>query len=202
MNDSDLTDCTHMADELIKLADTAQRFPEQCKELKVKGEKMRELLMLATRKCGELYERPAQRIIDDTKKVLEKALQLVEKNYVNRLMKRIMFSTSSAEDFRKINSQLDNAITNVHWLILISTTIDDIGVGMPPIASDEPMLFLVWEHIATLLMKSSKDKRSATVAGLLSLARDDNKRHVFQIIHCSFHTAYEIICFGFHTIVS
>ncbi|EHA8588661.1 hypothetical protein COCNU_scaffold006198G000050 [Cocos nucifera] len=163
-----------LADQVTKWADEAQSFKQECMEVKAKTERLAALLRQAAR--AELYERPARRIVDDTEQVLDKALALVSKCRAHGLMKR-MFTIIPAGAFRKMCIQLDNSIGDVSWLIRVSTASaddDDGHLGLPPIAQNEPILFLIWEQIATMFT-GSLDARADAAASLVSLARDNDR---------------------------
>ncbi|XP_059440255.1 uncharacterized protein LOC132172715 [Corylus avellana] len=165
-----------LADQVIKAADEASSFKQECTELKAKTEKLAGLLRQAARASSELYERPARRIIDDTEQVIEKALALVLKCRVNGIVKRV-FTIIPAAAFRKMSSQLENSIGDVSWLLRVSAPADDRGdeyLGLPPIAANEPILCLIWEQIAILYTGSLED-RSDAAASLVSLARDNDR---------------------------
>ncbi|EEF28581.1 uncharacterized protein LOC8287926 [Ricinus communis] len=165
-----------LADQVIKSADEASSFKQECAELKSKTEKLATLLRQAARASPDLYERPTRRIIEDTEQVLDKALTLVQKCRANGLMKRV-FTIIPAAAFRKMSSQLENSIGDVSWLLRVSASADerdDEYLGLPPIAANEPILCLIWEQIA-ILSTGSLDDRSDAAASLVSLARDNDR---------------------------
>ncbi|CAK7334265.1 unnamed protein product [Dovyalis caffra] len=165
-----------LADQVIKVADEASSFKQECGELKSKTEKLAALLRQAARASSDLYERPTRRIIDDTEQVLDKALTLVIKCRANGLMKRV-FTIIPAAAFRKMASQLENSIGDMSWLLRVSAPADDRDneyLGLPPIAANEPILCLIWEQIA-ILYTGSVDDRSDAAASLVSLARDNDR---------------------------
>ncbi|KAK8703034.1 hypothetical protein V6N13_021364 [Hibiscus sabdariffa] len=165
-----------LADQITKAADEASSFKQECAELKSKTEKLAGLLRQAARASSDLYVRPTRRIIDDTEQVLEKALSLVLKCRANGIMKRV-FTIIPAAAFRKMSSQLENSIGDVSWLLRVSASADDRDdeyLGLPPIASNEPILHLIWEQIA-ILYSGSPDNRSEAAASLVSLARDNDR---------------------------
>ncbi|KAF2312397.1 hypothetical protein GH714_034549 [Hevea brasiliensis] len=171
-----LTKPIQLADQIIKAADEASAFKQDCAELKSKTEKLAALLRQAARASSDLYERPTRRIIDDTEQVLEKALALVQKCRANGLMKRVFIIIPTAA-FRKMSSQLENSIGDVSWLLRVSASADDRDdeyLGLPPIAANEPILCLIWEQIA-ILYTGSLDDRSDAAASLVSLARDNDR---------------------------
>ncbi|KAM5550022.1 hypothetical protein ABKV19_001126 [Rosa sericea] len=165
-----------LADQVTKAADEAQSFRQDCMELKSKTEKLAGLLRQAARASNDLYERPTRRIIDETEQVLEKALALVIKCRANGIMKRV-FTIIPATAFRKTSQQLENSIGDVSWLLRVSAPSDDRDdeyLGLPPIASNEPILCLIWEQIA-ILYTGSLEERSDATASLVSLARDNDR---------------------------
>lgn len=165
-----------LADQVIKAADEASIFKQECMELKSKTEKLVGLLRQAARASNDLYERPTRRIIEDTEQVLEKAIVLVFKCRGNGLVKRV-FTIIPAAQFRKMASQLENSSGDVSWLLRVSASAgdrDDEYLGLPPIAANEPILCLIWEQIA-LLYTGSLDDRADAAASLVSLARDNDR---------------------------
>ncbi|KAL3818650.1 hypothetical protein ACJIZ3_004555 [Penstemon smallii] len=170
-----LTKPIQYADQVIKLSDGVSSFRSDCLEVKSKTEKLAGLLRQAARASGDLYERPTRRIMDDTEQVLDKALILVLKCRANGL--RRIFTIIPAGAFKKISQQLENSIGDVSWLLRVSTPADDRDdeyLGLPPIASNEPILCLIWEQIAILCSGSMED-RSDAAASLVSLARDNDR---------------------------
>ncbi|VVB10094.1 unnamed protein product [Arabis nemorensis] len=180
-----LTRPIQLADQVVKAGDEATINKQECAEIKSKTEKLAALLRQAARASSDLYERPTRRIIDDTENVLEKALTMVQRcrddGYIMRL-----FNIIPAAAFRKMISQLENSVGDVSWLLRVSTPAgndDDEGfgyLGLPPIAANEPILCLIWEHIA-VLMTGTPDDKSDAAASLASLARD-NDRYVKLIV--------------------
>ncbi|GAA0159652.1 hypothetical protein LIER_16376 [Lithospermum erythrorhizon] len=166
-----------LADQVIKAADEASIFKQECTELKSKTEKLVGLLRQAARASNDLYERPTRRIIEDTEQVLEKGFGLVNKCRGNGLVKRV-FTIIPTTQFRKMASQLENSSGDVSWLLRVSVSTgdnnDDQYLGLPPIAANEPILCLIWEQIA-LLFTGSLDDRSDAAASLVSLARDNDR---------------------------
>ncbi|XP_061376468.1 uncharacterized protein LOC133318478 [Gastrolobium bilobum] len=166
-----------LADQVTKASEEASSsFKQECLELKSKTEKLAGLLRQAARASSDLYERPTRRIIADTEQVLDKALSLVLKCRANGLMKRV-FSIIPTAAFRKMSSQLENSIGDVSWLLRVSAPAedrDDEYLGLPPIAANEPILYLIWEQIA-ILHTGSLDDRSDAAASLVSLARDNDR---------------------------
>ncbi|XP_075492668.1 uncharacterized protein LOC142530746 [Primulina tabacum] len=165
-----------LADQVIKVAENAGSFKQECSELKSKTEKLAGLLRQVARASNELYDRPARRIIEDTQQALDKTLSLVLKCNGNGLIKRV-FTIIPTAAFRKISAQLENSIGDVSWFLRVSAPADDRldeYLGLPPIAANEPILYLIWEQIA-MLYTGSIDDRADAAASLVSLARDNDR---------------------------
>ncbi|KAL1344118.1 hypothetical protein HN51_017997 [Arachis hypogaea] len=166
-----------MADQISKLAEDVPNFKDDCQTLKGKTEKLSALLRQAARNSNDLYERPTRRIIEDTEQVLDKALTLVIKCRANTFIKRL-FTIIPATAFRKTFLQLENSIGDVQWLLRVSASAeerDDEYLGLPPIASNEPILCLIWEQVAILLSGCPVEERADAAASLVSLARDNDR---------------------------
>ncbi|XP_057543789.1 uncharacterized protein LOC130823174 isoform X2 [Amaranthus tricolor] len=173
-----LTRPIQLADQIIKAADEASSFKQECLELKAKTSKLSDLLRQAARSSSDLYERPTRRIIDGTEHVLQKALSVAQKCRANGLLTKA-FTIIEAATFWKMFAQLENSIGDVSWLLRVSGgTGDDDGIGgylgLPPIAANEPILYLIWEQISFLIFRSV-DKRAEAAASLVSLVRDSDR---------------------------
>lgn len=157
-----------LADQVSKLAGEVRESRNECIDLKMKAEKLSSLLRQAAR--ADLYERPTRRIMDGTSLVLEKALALVSKyrsqqsNFVRRVLTIV-----PAAAFKKMSSLLENSISDVSWLLRVSTD-DDGWNGLAPIATNEPYLCLIWEQIAKL-QKGGDEAKVDAAATLLSYAQ-------------------------------
>lgn len=165
-----------LAEQVIKWSDEAYTFRQECMELKAKVERLAGLLRQAAR--ADLYERPARRIFDDTEKALDKALALVDKCRAHGLVRRV-FTIIPAGSFKKMTNQLDNSIGDLSWLLRVSSSANDdddfdAHIGLPPIAQNEPILFLIWEQIA-VLYTGNLEARADAAASLVSLARDNDR---------------------------
>ncbi|CAD6218382.1 unnamed protein product [Miscanthus lutarioriparius] len=165
-----------LAEQVIKWSDEAYTFRQECMELKAKVERLAGLLRQAAR--ADLYERPARRIFDDTEKALDKALALVDKCRAHGLVRRV-FTIIPAGSFKKMTNQLDNSVGDLSWLLRVSSSAKDdddfdAHIGLPPIAQNEPILFLIWEQIA-VLYTGNLEARADAAASLVSLARDNDR---------------------------
>lgn len=170
-----------IADEVCTRAGEADSFKQECMDLKKQIQKLSGLLRQAVRASSGagLYERPTRRIIQEINKVLEKALVLVTKCRRKRL-----FAITSTAAFKKIGLLLDSSIGDVTWLLNVSANDEDDDrsqIGLPPIATNDPMLGLIWEQIARLHTGSPSDKADAA-ASLLSLAKDNPDRNAKLIV--------------------
>ncbi|KAL5063678.1 hypothetical protein RYX36_025415 [Vicia faba] len=170
-----LTKQIQLADQVSKAAEEgSSSFKQECLELKSKTEKLASLLRQAATSSSDLPEPPARRIIGDIEQVLKKTLTLVLKCKVNGLMKRI-FSIVPSAAFREMSSHLENSIDDVSWLLRVSAPAEEGSyeyLGLPPNASNDPILYLIWEQIA-ILYNGSVDDRSDAAAALVTLARDN-----------------------------
>ncbi|KAG8383896.1 hypothetical protein BUALT_Bualt04G0061800 [Buddleja alternifolia] len=172
---SSLSKSIHLTDQVIKAADVAAIFKQECSQLKFMTQSLAALLCQAERATNHLYESPTRRIIGVTEQVLHKALALVLKCSGHGLLRRVVTIIPTAAFFRKMSSQLENSIGDVSWLLRVSTpAVDRDHLGLPPIASNLPILCLIWEHIA-ILYTGSLDERSDAAASLVSLARDNDR---------------------------
>ncbi|BAF25698.2 Os09g0536200 [Oryza sativa Japonica Group] len=165
-----------LAEQVIKWSDEAYTFRQECMELKAKVERLAGQLRQAAR--ADLYERPARRIFDDTEKALDKAMALVDKCRAHGVVRRV-FTIIPAGSFKKMANQLDNSIGDLSWLLRVSSSASDdddfdAHIGLPPIAQNEPILFLIWEQIA-VLYTGNLDARADAAASLVSLARDNDR---------------------------
>ena len=164
------------ADEISKLAKEAHSFKQECMEVKKQTDKLADLLHQAVRVSGVLYERPTVRITEEINHVLEKVLLLVTKCGRGAMLRRVFTITSTA-DFRKITLLLESSIGNMRWLLNVSASGEggQDHLGLPPIASSDPMLGLIWEQIARLHRGKSPEDKADAAASLVSFARDNER---------------------------
>ncbi|XP_020163688.1 uncharacterized protein [Aegilops tauschii subsp. strangulata] len=165
-----------VAEQVIKWAEEAQTCRQECLELKNKVERLASLLRQAAR--ADLYERPARRILDDTGKVLDKAAALLDRCRAHGIVHRV-FTIIPAGSFKRTSNQLDNSLGDLSWILRVSNYAnagDDLDdhIGLPPIAQNEPILFLIWEQIA-VLYTGTFDARADAAASVVSLARDNDR---------------------------
>ncbi|WVZ91772.1 hypothetical protein U9M48_037898 [Paspalum notatum var. saurae] len=173
-----------LAEQVIKLADEAHTCRQECQDLKAKLERVSTLLRQAAR--VDLYERPARRILRDTDRALDKAAALLERCCGRGFVRRF-FTIVPAGSFRRASSLLDNSLGDLTWILRVSNYAanddegddrddddDDDHIGLPPIARNEPILFLIWEQISVLQYGGLEDRADAA-ASVVSLARDNDR---------------------------
>ncbi|KAF8653927.1 hypothetical protein HU200_062064 [Digitaria exilis] len=175
-----------VAEQLIKWADEAQTSRQECQDLKSRIERVSTLLRQAAR--ADLYERPARRILDETDRALDKASSLLDRCCARGGFLRRLLTIVPAAAFRKAYHLLDNSLGDLTWILRVSTYAaaaasdnddeddydDDDHIGLPPIAQNEPILFLIWEQIA-VLQYGGLEARADAAASVVSLARDNDR---------------------------
>ena len=174
-----------IAELVRKGVDEADSFKQECADLNKKVERLVQLLRQAARfsstNSAGLYERPTRRIMLGVLKSLERALGLVKKCKRSGILKRVMTITTT-QDFRKVNWFLESSVGDVTWLLNISASGDDRSeyAGLPPIASTDPVLALVWEQVSIVHVGTPEEKADA--ASYLGTLAKDNERNVKIII--------------------
>jgi len=174
-----------VAELVRKGAEEADSFRQECSDLNNKVEKLIQLLRKAARfstaNAVGLYERPTRRIMLEVLKALEKALGLVKKCRRSGMLRRVMTITTTT-DFRKVNLWLESSIGDVTWLLNISSSGDDRSefAGLPPIASTDPVLALVWEQVSIVHVGTAEEK--ADGAEYLGNLAKGNERNIKIII--------------------
>ncbi|KAK3124060.1 hypothetical protein QOZ80_8AG0639890 [Eleusine coracana subsp. coracana] len=166
-----------IAEQVLKWADEAQTCRQECQELKSRIERVATMLRQAAR--ADLYERPARRILAETETALDKAGALLARCRGGGGLWSRVFTIIPAGSFKCALSLLDNSIGDLSWVLRVSNYAppDDDGddhIGLPPIAQNEPILFLIWEQIA-VLQTGGLDARADAAASMVSLARDNDR---------------------------
>uniref|UniRef100_A0ACD5TVS6 Uncharacterized protein n=1 Tax=Avena sativa TaxID=4498 RepID=A0ACD5TVS6_AVESA len=164
-----------LADQVAKQSGSGQCFRPECKDLRARAEKLAEVLRQAAR--ADLYERPAERIVNGTMQALAKAAAMATRCFESHSRLRRFLSFNPVSGFPRTLALLDTALEDVAWLIRISSPRPDDGDdddlrGMPNIAQNDPILFLIWDHIARL-HTGSLAVRADSASTLASLARDN-----------------------------
>ncbi|WVZ58083.1 hypothetical protein U9M48_008391 [Paspalum notatum var. saurae] len=166
-----------LADEVAKQCAAARSFRAECAELKSRADKLATLLRQAAR-APDLYDRPAARIMAGATQALSRASALAARCARGHPRLRSLFTLSPAAGFPRAVAALDTALEDVEWLLRISSPgaggegDDDSLLGLPNIAQNEPILFLIWDHVARL-HTGSPAARADSAANLASLARDN-----------------------------
>lgn len=174
-----LTVPIQLTESLRRLASEAAFYRQECADLKLKAEILAKRLHAVARVpndgAGGLYRRPMRRIMQEVEKSLIKALALVRKCRRNGVIIRVI-TIISANEFKKVHVTLDNAIADITWLLNVSASGENRAdlMGLPPIASSEPMMGLFWEQIA-LLQRGTQEQREDAANQLGELARDNDR---------------------------
>ncbi|KQJ96110.1 uncharacterized protein LOC100840440 [Brachypodium distachyon] len=175
-----------LADEVAKQCAAARCFRTECGDLQARADKLAALLRQAAR--ADLYDRPAARIMAGATQALAKASALAARCAHGHPRLRRLFTLSPAAGFPRTAALLDTAIEDVAWLLRISSAqagADGDGDGdgdlrgLPNIAQNEPILFLIWDHVARL-HTGGLAARADSAANLASLARDS--QHFAKLI--------------------
>lgn len=175
------------AEIVRKGVDEADSYKSDCGEINIRVIKLVNLLKQAWQKASKtnapgLYERPTRRIMVEVLKVLERALGLVRKCKRSGMLKRVMTITTAA-DFKKMNHWLDSSIGDVKWVVNISSTGDErseLG-GLPPIASNDPMLAHIWEQISIVHIGTLEEKvEGAEYLGNLAKSNERNVKIIIE----------------------
>ncbi len=157
-------------------------FKQECLELDRKVDTLASLLKQAARfsitNPAGLYESPTRQIAMEVEKTLERALGLVKKCRRSGMLKRVITITN-VSDFRKVNLYLDNSIANVQYLLNISASGEDrpIHMGIPPIASNEPVLSVVWDNVSIVHVGNAEEKAQGA-SYLAELAKDSRNASI------------------------
>ncbi|KAK3157351.1 hypothetical protein QOZ80_2AG0119990 [Eleusine coracana subsp. coracana] len=177
-----------LADEVAKQCAAARSFRLECADLKARADKLAALLRQAAR-APDLYDRPAARIMAGATQALTKASALAARCARGHPRLRSLFTLSPAAGFPRALAALDTALEDVAWLLRISSPHhhdgaggdgdDDVLLGLPNIAQNEPILFFIWDHVARL-HTGSPATRTDSAANLASLARDS--QHFAKLI--------------------
>ena len=175
-----------LADEVAKQCGAARCFRAECTDLKSRADKLAALLRQAAR--ADLYDRPAFRIMAGAAQALAKASVLASRCAHGHPRLRRLFTLSPAAGFPRTFALLDTALEDVAWLLRISSPhggADGDGDGdgdlrgLPNIAQNEPILYLIWDHVARL-HTGGLAARADSAANLASLARDS--QHFAKLI--------------------
>ncbi|KAH9551957.1 hypothetical protein CY35_09G040600, partial [Sphagnum magellanicum] len=171
-----------MSESLRHAVKEVESFKQECLDLDRKVDKIASLLKQVVRfsimtRAG-LYESATQKIAMEVEKTLERALGLVKKCRGSGMLKRVITITNVL-DFQKINLYHDNSIANVEYLLNISAIGEDrpIHKGLPPIASSEPVLSIVWDNLSIVHVGNAEEKAQGA-SYLADLAKDSRNASI------------------------
>ncbi|CAK9237150.1 unnamed protein product [Sphagnum troendelagicum] len=171
-----------MSESVRHAVKEVESFKHECLELDRKVDTLASLLKQAARfsitNPAGLYESPTRQIAMEVEKTLERALGLVKKCRRSGMLKRVITITN-VSDFRKVNLYLDNSIANVQYLLNISASGEDrpIHMGLPPIASNEPVLSIVWDNVSIVHVGNAEEKTQGA-SYLAELAKDSRNASI------------------------
>ena len=165
-----------LSEQVRAAVDEANWFKLECSELGKQVDRVSQMLRTMTRFASTaqfLYDRPIRRVTAEVSKNLERALTLVRKCKRRSVLRRVVTIVSAA-DFRKVQSFLESSVGDMRWLLSIFDTENGGGGGIPPIASNDPIVSWVWSFVATLQMSQLPEKIEAANE-LASFARDNDR---------------------------
>ncbi|KAK4597952.1 hypothetical protein RGQ29_015463 [Quercus rubra] len=165
-----------LSEQVRAAVDEANWFKLECSEVGKQVDRVSQMLRTMTRFASTaqfLYDRPIRRVTAEVSKNLERALTLVRKCKRRSVLRRVV-SIVSAADFRKVQSFLESSVGDMRWLLSIFDTENGGGGGIPPIASNDPIVSWVWSFVATLQMSQLPEKIEAANE-LASFARDNDR---------------------------
>ncbi|CAN4088071.1 unnamed protein product [Withania somnifera] len=168
-----------LADRVIKSAQEAESSKAECAELARHATQLSQFLRSTVRlttssQSQSLYDRPIRRITSEVTKTLERTLTLVRKCRHKPNLLRHVLAITSATDFRKVSTLVENSIADVTWLLSIFDPDAGPTLSLPPIASNDPIMAWVWSYIATIQMGNLQYRMEAAQA-LANLARDNDR---------------------------
>ena len=165
-----------LSEQVRAAVDEANWFKLECSEVGKQVDRVSQMLRTMTRFATTaqfLYDRPIRRVTAEVSKNLERALTLVRKCKRRSVLRRVVTIVSAA-DFRKVQSFLESSVGDMRWLLSIFDTENGGGGGIPPIASNDPIVSWVWSFVATLQMSQLPEKIEAANE-LASFARDNDR---------------------------
>lgn len=175
-----------LSEQIRQAVDQVDSFKSECLEINKRADRLSQMFRSAVRfatSATSLYETPVRRISADVTNNLHRALTLVVKCKRRNVLRRVVTIVTAA-DFRKVFALLDASVGDTKWLIglfdLDGAASSGMILSLPPIASNDPILSLVWSIIATIYLGQMKEKIEA-VNGLTSLAKDNDRNKMIII---------------------
>ncbi|KAI5067114.1 hypothetical protein GOP47_0017642 [Adiantum capillus-veneris] len=160
-------------------------YQQECRELCGHVDTLASCLRTAVRMVRQdnprFCEHPTRRIVDETSSILEHCCFLIRKCRKGGLLRRLVTITTATE-FRKAKSSLDDAIANVNWLLNSVTDEEAVSViGMPPITSTFPNLSFVWTLLSKLQGGSQELREAAAIdLALMASASEQNGQFIIE----------------------
>ncbi|XAR50226.1 hypothetical protein NMG60_11004494 [Bertholletia excelsa] len=176
-----------LADRVIKSAQEAESSKGDCGELAKQADRLSQKLRAAARIIaaaapGAVYERPLRRIAADVSKNLDRALTLTRKCRRRSGFFPHLFAITTSGDFRRAAAHLDSSAADLAWLLSIFDDSEGgANLSLPPIASNDPTLAMLWSSIASVQMGQLRDRvDSADYLASLALINDRNKKMIVE----------------------
>ncbi|KAI4363611.1 hypothetical protein MLD38_019806 [Melastoma candidum] len=183
-----------LSDRVRSSINESRSYKSECSEVGRQVDKLshmlRSLIRLSSSLSASLYERPIRRVVSEVSSNLHRSLSLTRKckrqNFVRRLC-----SIISVADFRKLSGLLESSIGDMKWVLsvydyegnsgYIGAGSGGIGISLPPIASNDPILAWVWSFIACLHMGQLSDRvEAANELATLAMDNDRNKKIIVE----------------------
>ncbi|KAH7515670.1 uncharacterized protein LOC107428608 [Ziziphus jujuba] len=169
-----------LSEQIRSVVDEVESFKLECSEVGKHVDRISQMLRTVVRLTTTtpvMYERPIRRIVADVSKNFERALTLVRKCKRRSVLRRVVTITSGT-DFRKLFVLLESSVGDMKWFLSVFDSDNGggggIGVSLPPIASNDPILSWVWSYIASIQMGQLPD-RIESANSLASIAKDNDR---------------------------
>ncbi|GFZ03878.1 armadillo repeat only 4 [Actinidia rufa] len=163
-----------LSDRVIKSALEAESSKAECGELANQADRLAHKLRSAARLAAQpIYDRPLRRVAADVRKNLERAITLARKCRHSGILRQV-FAIAATADFRRVGALLESSIADVTWILSIFDSDGGANLSLPPIASNDPILAMLWSSIASVQIGQLRDRVDAA-NNLASLARDNDR---------------------------
>ncbi|MCO5591538.1 hypothetical protein L7F22_045524 [Adiantum nelumboides] len=166
-------------------AEEVDVYQQECRELCSRVDTLASCMGTAIRMVRQdnprFCEHPTRRIVDETSHSLELSCFLIKKCRKGSLLRRIVTITTAAE-FKKAKSCLEDAIANVNWLLSSVTDEETVSViGLPPITGTFPNLSVVWSLLSKLQGGTQKLREAAAIdLALMASASEQNGQFIIN----------------------
>ncbi|XXG49537.1 hypothetical protein AAC387_Pa02g3699 [Persea americana] len=175
-----------LCERIRAAAEEAESYRADCAEVGKRVENLAQMLrsiFFISKSTPTIYDRPIRRVASEAVKNLERALTLVRKCRRAGILRRVV-TIINLGDFRKALSLLDASLGDVDWLLSVFNS-DPSGagtgggasivLGLPPIASIDPILAWVWSYVAVIQTGGVLAERVEAANSLASLASDNDR---------------------------